>query len=482
VAALLLLLAMRFRVEPLAVEGDVISVVAADLDGDGKKDLLAAYTTGLPPYQKRFFAIFWNRDGVFAPRPDLTLPVSEDEACAFDVGAVGGGADELLIVTPRGVLAQSFRGRAAAPPRKLVEQSTLFHQPIPGELPRVNLMNDLGAAVLLVPALGTLGIWKRNASGFEKAADLEIDMDVAGSGRRGARSASLGPISVRYEFPALHIADADGDGLKDIIAAQEDRVAVYSQHAGLSFKPQPEFTRDFAVRTAEDHRERSSNASVLVADLDGDGIADLVIRKQVFQGITTATSTSYLFFGHKGGGYDKEPAQILKSEGVGLLQTQLVDLTGDGHPDLVVPSTSFGVFALVRMLTAKTAKVDFQVFPFDAKKRAFAAEPLADRELKFRLSLSGDSDLQAVNLSADYTGDGKPDLAFGTAEKELSIFPGLGGGEFADDPAEVIPVRSAGALEPVDLDGKKRSDIVLYYPQTKGHRGEIVVLVNQGPW
>jgi len=172
----------------------------------------------------------------------------------------------------------------------------------------------------------------------------------------------------------------------------------------------------------------------------------------------------------------------IDSEGIGLIQTQLLDLTGDGHPDLIVPYTSFGVFALIRMLTAKTAKVEFQIFPFDAKKRAFAEQPAAERELKFRLSLSGNSDLQAVDLSADYTGDGKPDLAFGTAEEELSIFPGLGGGAFAEDAAEVIPVRAAGALEAVDLEGKKRSDIVLYYPQTKGHRGEIVVLVNKGPW
>jgi hypothetical protein len=236
------------------------------------------------------------------------------------------------------------------------------------------------------------------------------------------------------------------------------------------------------VRTAEDHRERSSNASVLVADLDGDGIADLVVRKQVFQGVTTATSTSYVFFGRKGGGYAKDAAQTLKSEGIGLIQTQLLDVTGDGHADLIVPYTSFGVFALIRMLTAKTAKVDFQIFPFDAAKRAFAAEPVAERELKFRLSLSGSSDLQAVDLSADYTGDGKPDLVFGTADDELSIFPGLGGGVFAEEAAEVVPVRSAGILEAVDLDGKKRSDIVLYHPQTKGHRGEIVVLVNKGPW
>ena len=477
----------RFKVEPISVQGDVIAVVAADLDGDGRKDLLAAYTTGVPPYQKRFVAVFWNRLGVFAPRPDLTLPFNDDEVCAFDVGVIGDGpAEELLLVTPRAVLAQSFRGRVAEKPRKLLEQQTLFHQPIPGELPRIRLVQNLfRGRELLVPSLGALSIWRRGGQGYEKAAEIEIDMDVS-SGPRRRRAPESGTampaFEVSYAFPTLSIADFDGDGVKDLFASQEDRVAVYRQTGPLTFNRQPDFTRDFAIRTPDDHRERSSNAVTLVSDIDGDGIADLVLRKQVFQGVTSATSVSYVFWGKKGGGYAQEAAQQIKSEGIGLLQIQLVDLTGDGHPDLIVPSTTFGVFAIVRMLTAKTAKVNFQVFPFDPRRRRFAADPMAERELKFHLALGGDSDMQAVYFGADLTGDGKPDLVFGTSEEELSIFGYDPKTLFAEEPAEVVEVRAAGSIEAVDLDRKGRSDLLLYYPQTRGHRGEIVVLVNVGPW
>ena len=95
--------APRFSVQALAVDGEVASVVAADLDGDGRKDLVAVYKTGIPPYQRRSFAIFWNRNGIFAPRPDLTLAVDEAEACAYDVGVVGAGpAEELRLAGSAG--------------------------------------------------------------------------------------------------------------------------------------------------------------------------------------------------------------------------------------------------------------------------------------------------------------------------------------------------------------------------------------------
>jgi hypothetical protein len=471
--------APRFQIQSLMVEGDVASVVATDLDGDGRKDLLAVYLTGIPPYQRRWFAIFWNRSGVFAPRPDLTLAVDEAEACAFDVGPTNGSAaDDLLLITPRGVNAKSFPGRIGATPRRLVDYPTLFHQPINGELPRIRIVRDLASGKshdLLVPSLGSLAIFRRNGDRYEKAAELEVDMEVSGGPKRGDG------IEVRYGFPALHVVDTDGDGLRDIIATQEDRVAIYRQGAGFSFHPQPDFSRDFSVRTPADYRERGTSATTLVSDLDGDGYVDLIVRKQVFEGVTSARSTSYVFFGRKDG-FSREPAEILESEGVSLFQTQLVDLDGDGRPDLVVPYTSFGVFALIRMLTAKTAKVDFQIYPFDRKIRKFALEPVSNRELKFRIPLSGDSDLQAVSLAADVTGDGKPDLIFGSSEEQLDIYPAVGAGEFASRPAETVEVRAAGVLEAVDLDGKGRADLILHYPKTRGHRGEIVVLTNRGGW
>src|SRR5215813_14598150 len=135
-------------------------------------------------------------------------------------------------------------------------------------------------------------------------------------------------IGVRYWVPATSVVETDGDGLRVIIATQEDRVAIYRQSSRFSFRPQPDFSRDFAVRSPADHRERGTSATALIADLDGDGYVDLIVRKQVFEGVTSARNTIYTFLGRKDG-FSQLPVQVLQSEGVSLFQTQLVDLTGD---------------------------------------------------------------------------------------------------------------------------------------------------------
>ena len=128
-------------------------MVPADLDGDGRLDLLAAYRTGLPPYQKRFLAVFWNQGRTFSARPDAVIALDERTSCAFDVADVDGqpGA-EILMVTPAGVQARSLRGRKVGPPTDLVKADTIYFQPMQGDLPRLPLAQEVGAAGARGPA------------------------------------------------------------------------------------------------------------------------------------------------------------------------------------------------------------------------------------------------------------------------------------------------------------------------------------------
>jgi hypothetical protein len=498
--ALLLLLAGAARAEPqrfeekkLQVLGDVVAVTAADLDGDGKLDILVGYTSGVGPGTKRSLAIFWNRGGVFGTSPDLALSLDEGQVFGFDLADIDGlPGDELLLVTPEGVVSRSFRGRVAGPLVKVVEQATAFTRPAPGVLPRLRIVQDMtgpGSRELLVAGPTLLGIYKSRGGGsYVRAAELALDIQASWSAadqmRRldRARTGAVPYFRLSFSFPSLYVADVDGDGLLDVVATLEDRVAIYRQSPGFTFARAPTVSRDFAVRTPEELKEAGTSASITVSDVDGDGVADLVVRKLVARGLASVTTTTYVFFGRKGGAYADAPDQVLRGEGATGTDVELFDVTGDGRPDLVVPSVNIGIFAIVKILLNRTLSINFQVFPFLPAKRRFADKPAAERELSFKLNLSGAADIQAIDMFGDYNGDKRVDLAFGTGDDELSVFLGGQGALFADSAATRIPVRAVGRLESVDLDGKGRSDMLLYYPATKGHRGEVVLLRNTGPW
>jgi hypothetical protein len=479
--------ASRFEVKQLQVDGDVLNIVAEDLDGDGRKDLLVNFKRGLTPNETRHFAVFWNQGKTFSAKPDLVVPVDAD-ACTFDVASIDGqpGA-QVLTMTPKGVYARSLRGRSWGAATAVVGGPTLCYQPERADLPRLRLVQDVaaeGSGDLLVPSLGAVSVYRRNGGAFSPAGRVEVHMDSSLSfSSHGSKQPGMPSIHVQHRFPRLNVADTDGDGRRDIIVSHEDRVDIFQQHADGSFEGPAGFQRNFGIRLADEIKDAHSDVGVSVNDIDGDGIADLVIRKQIAHGLASFVNTTYVFFGRKGGGYAEKADQVMKTEGASGSEVDLLDLTGDGHPDLISPSVNIGILAIIRILTTKTLKIKYQVFPFVPATRRFADEPIAEREIKLTLNLSGESDTQAADYEGDYNGDRRRDLVFGTGDNELSIFPGIvGSGLFADDAVETIAVRAFGEAMSVDLDRKGKSDIVLYYPSTKDHRGDIEVLFNRGPW
>jgi hypothetical protein len=475
----------RFDVSTLSVDGETLAVVPGDLDADGHDDLVVALKRGRSPDEQRYFAIFWNRGGKFSLRPDAMIAVGKDVG-AFDVGRVDdrGGA-QILTLARDGVSALAFHARRPVPVVRLTEDATLFWKADRGALPPVQVVQDLsakGSHELLVPAPGQLLIYPRSGARFSQPVHLDLEMKSELPRTDASFApAALQSFSVDYTFPQVQIGDTDGDGRLDLLVALDDRLWVYRQHAPLVFDGKPSFHRDFDLRTPGELKESFTSASITMRDLDGDGLVDLLLHKQVSHGITSARTVTQLYLGRKGGGYAAEPDQTMKNEGVTGFGTMLADFNGDGHPDLVVPSVSIGVWQIIRILTTKTLKANLQVFAF--ADRRFSTKPLLERDLKFKVSFSGNSGFQAVDVHGDYNGDHRADLVFGTAEDELGVFPSVAGdGIIAKDPVEKVVVDSRGELTPVDFDHKGKDDLLLYYPGNASHRNEIVVMMNRGGW
>lgn len=469
-----------FAIEHLTVDGHLERVDAADLDGDGKLDLIAVVIKGDGDKAERSLAIFWNQGKPFSATPDLVLPAAAD-VCAFDLADVDGqkGA-ELIEVSPAGLRTRSFVGRVASATRPLVTETTLFLRAPTDHLPRFKVVQSLGTRLpkaLLVPGPGTLSVYAQADDRFVRRARLVVETknEISLPRRDGPEHLSPGlpTFSVTTRFPQVRVVDFNGDGRPDLALVADETVRGFVQTED-GFPTEASFEHTFSVRGPKEGSDASVN--MMLADVDGDGRVDALVTKNTSKGISSAKTTVSVFYATPEG-FGAKADQIIETDGAAVAQVQLADITGDGQLDLLVPSMKIGLFSIIRILTSSSMKVDFHLHPMGDKKR-FAAKPTAARDLVFQLSLNeNNSDLQAVDMTGDFDGDGKTDLAFGVGREELALYRGGKAGEvFSAEPMATIAVRAFGHALPVALDQGAKSDLVLWYPETEGHQHELAVV------
>ncbi|WP_077920715.1 FG-GAP-like repeat-containing protein [Spirosoma sp. 209] len=155
-------------------------------------------------------------------------------------------------------------------------------------------------------------------------------------------------------FPAVSWEDVDGDGQKDLLASpnvgyNENQVfdfrasGWYYKNRGNNRNPNFQFVQtDFLQK---DMLDLGENATPALADLDGDGDADLLVG---FDGLRTGTSYRAGLWQFENQGTNQNPAFVLvTTDYLGISQSlaltsvlpQLIDIDANGSVDLVLTGT-----------------------------------------------------------------------------------------------------------------------------------------------
>jgi VCBS repeat protein len=493
----------------LDLPGAPAAVISADVDGDGRRDLVIVVASnqwdevaitesstmddvkGLVDVMTIVPAVIDRREvrvyralpgGTYAPPVSLALPLS---VLSLEAGPPG---------TP--VVALTDEGASVL---RLDAPGTLRLEPWIADPPVMagtgNFLGDLGVMKdvngddlpdLLLPARDGLAVYlARPEKGLARKAASRIPVP-------GEAFRSAGDLEHRYPLP--QVQDVTGDGRPDLIFRDPVKRwrSVWVARNGGQGRFQP------ATEVVLGTGDPKAPNPVWMGDLEGDGRAEVVFRQSLDdpkdRGIRKELAKAREPHGRltfrrlsKDLAPEKAPYRTFDVTGWGLegveaedteieLPGGFQDLNGDGRPDIVTVTMDLGVTKLLGSLATKRLNVglDFHVW-CQEKDGGFRPVKGLDLSGTFRVDLNDLRVSQLSLFSGDFDGDGRADFVQIGRGKRVTIHRGRPDCSFPADPDMAFDLREEprdlSLVRIRDLDGDGSADLYVINPQRAVEEG-----------
>lgn len=470
----------ELHVQRLRTSGHVMGLRTADLDRDGRLDLVVV--------SDRRILVFRQRAEGFPEWADTVVDAPKGVVLA-DVWAPPGAAPALLLVDRQGVLSwpwdatvQAFAGA----PTRACTVAVPYRAPAGAPVlvrPIVRDVTGDATPELAIPVADGYRFFAGTPGGFVPAGGVPCDVNPRVALLEEARDNAL---YTEHFHPPLSAGDANGDGVADVLVREHGGVAIFHRAADGTLPAR----RSAFLSKDSIPRQKKSRLQIAfpieVADVTGDGIVDY------FHAIP-GEGVVMVFTGRPGRTDLGTPDAVIKTDGYALGALPR-DLDGDGKIDLLVGTVDrIGVMGALQVFLSKSITVHSLLYmnrgSAAGATAGFPAEPAARRDVTVPLAFTTTERGFQIGTTAlatfdgDFDADGRRDLLQRVGPAALGIFRGKPGGGFSDEPDRLIGVPQFSSHRFViplvtDLDADGRADVVLHYRDWEDQANAVVVCLS----
>ena len=437
-------------------------------------------------------------DSTWEPLLDATLC---PEVLFVDVANIGG-RDRLIAYEPGRL---NWFDPESATERTLVAVTANFNPPRSSEIPHVNVTRDVNGDErddLVVPDVD--GFWVIIQMSDGAFADpVKIGPSIDMSRIYGADGYRYNP----WSQSRVHEIDYNRDGRSDLVFWNEDHFEVHLQDERGLFAPE---ARTFTTDVAFDSDDLSSLATgdmtgkVLhsLSDLNGDGVADLVVFLLEGRSISSKRSTYEVHLGAPtadgGTVFAPEVGATFQSDGSIQLGMDRHDFDRDGQVDLMLTTIDLdflegSLWKSIKGFMGDDIRLDLEFYHMEGGRypdtpdaiRRIALDGVPSHKepgwVPLDIVLRGATHerrktqkswpraFNSTLLIGDVTGDGLSDLLIGQHPRHLDIFVGVSGPDLFSQRPQDVAVAVPNDEEHtwlVDLNKDGKQDILMHHPFT----------------
>lgn len=303
--------------------------------------------------------------------------------------------------------------------------------------------------------------------------------------------------SVEFKARKLAFNDMNQDGQNDIVLVENEQLLVFKLQANGLYAQEPyviklgkgieglEWWDKFDVDGQQLDQSQLHHRNVeMIADINGDGLPDLVVRFTQSSGVLDRKNDYEFFYARLDKGqlvYDTEPSTFIRSQST-LSDLKQVDLENDGQSEIMFSAFDLGVSQIISALLSSSIDQEMLIFKMDDKQQ-FSAKPFVNQDVEMTFSLSSGRSGEPMVKLQDVNGDGWPDLLFSDEDQQIKLMFATPDDKRAfSRRAEKFKVnvpKNAKSIVHDDVNNDGKIDLILHYSKADPSEllNKVVVLI-----